>query len=254
MMYDELSRRILLELRNKGRARFTDLKSVIGNPRTLTIKLDKLKRLGLIEAKNGLYEPTNKGLEVSRMLEDLRNILHSPEPLMENVERIPHQYYAPVVRRYCEFLRELLGDRLLSIMLFGSIARGDWDKNSDIDILIVAEGWEDKPAWVRIKELRRAKEALEGSPEYSESLRAGYYPIIQNYCLSVEEAKRFNRIYLDAVLDGIMLYDRNSFLTRVLRSLRKRLEEMGSRRVTLPGKGFYWILKDVKAGEVIKLG
>ncbi|MBO3841802.1 MAG: nucleotidyltransferase domain-containing protein [Candidatus Brockarchaeota archaeon] len=253
MMYDELSHRILLELRKKGMARFRDLKSVIGNPRTLTIKLEKLKRLELIEVKNGLYELTSKGVEVCRVIENLRNILHSPEPRIENVERIPHQYYAQVVRRYCELLREVLGDRLLSVMLFGSIARGDWDKNSDIDILIVAEGWEDKPAWVRIKELRRAKEALEASPEYSESLRAGYYPIIQNYCLNVEEAKRFNRIYLDAVLDGIMLYDKNSFLTAVLQSLRKRLEEMGSVRVTLPGKGFYWILKDVKAGEVITL-
>lgn len=253
-MYDKLSHKILLELRKRGTARFKDLRLVVSNPRTLTIKLDKLKRLGLIEAKNGLYKPTNKGLKVSKILEDLEGVLSSPEPRIENMERIPHYYYAPVIRRYCELLKELLGDRLLSVMLFGSIARGDWDKDSDIDILVVAEGWEDKPAWVRIKEVRRAKEALEESPEYSESLRAGYYPIIQNYCLSTEEAKRFNRIYLDAVLDGIILYDKNNFLTEVLRSLRKRLEEMGSVRVTLPGKGSYWILKDVEAGEVIALG
>jgi predicted nucleotidyltransferase/DNA-binding HxlR family transcriptional regulator len=253
-MYDEFSRRILLLLRKRRTARFKDLKSVVSNPRTLTIKLRRLKLLELVEAKNGVYELTPKGLEASRILEDLHRILYSSELGVVNVERIPHHYYAPVIRKYCELLRDLLGERLLSVMLFGSVARGDWDRDSDIDVLIVAEGWEDKPVWVRIKELRRAKEALEESLEYSEALKAGYFPIVQNYTLSVEEAKGFNRVYLDAVVDGIILYDKNGFLTGVLQSLRKRLGEMGSVRVTLPDKRFYWVLKDVKAGEVITLG
>jgi predicted nucleotidyltransferase/DNA-binding HxlR family transcriptional regulator len=253
-MYDELSLRILLFLRRRKTARFKDLKTVVSNPRTLTIKLKKLKHLGLVKSENGTYELASKGLEASRVLEDLHRILSSSEPVIRNVERIPHHYYAPVIRRYCELLMGLLGERLLSIMLFGSVARGDWKRESDIDILIVAEGWEDKPAWVRIEELRRAKEALEESLEYSEALGAGYFPIIQNYALSVEEAKGFNRIFLDAVVDGIILYDKNGFLTGVLQSLRKRLEKMGSVRVTLPDKKFYWVLKDVKAGEVITLG
>jgi len=252
-MNDEFSHKILLFLRRRKTARFKDLKSVVRNPRTLAIKLKKLKDLELIETKNGVYELTPKGLEVSRILEDLHRILYSSKPDLMNVERIPHHYYAPVIRKYCELVRDVLGERLLSIMLFGSVARGDWDRNSDIDILIVAEGWEDKPAWVRIKELMRAKEALEESLEYSEALRAGYYPIVQNYTLSVEEAKGFNRVYLDAVVDGIILYDKDGFLTSVLQSLRKRLEEMGSVRVTLPDKRFYWVLKNVKAGEVITL-
>jgi predicted nucleotidyltransferase len=136
-------------------------------------------------------------------------------------------------------------------MLFGSIARGDWDKNSDIDILIIADGWNDKPVWNRIEELRKAKRELEESLEYLEALRAGYWPIIQNYPLNIEEAKKFNRVYLDAIIDGIILYDKNNFLTNILESLRKKLEEMGSIRITLPNNKYYWILKDIKAGEVI---
>jgi predicted nucleotidyltransferase len=170
------------------------------------------------------------------------------------VERIPHGYFAPVVKKYCEALGRLLGDRLVSVMLFGSVARGEWDENSDIDVIVVVEGWGDLPVWRRVEELRRAKEELEESFEYQEALKAGYWPIIQNYPLSVEEARRFNRIYLDAVIDGIILYDKDDFLARILQSLRERLEEMGSVRVTLPNRKFYWILKDVKAGEVIKLG
>jgi predicted nucleotidyltransferase len=232
-------------------ARFKDLKFIIKNPRTLTIKLGKLKRLGLIKDTSGKYELSKKGFEVIKILEELNRTLYSSEFKVNNIERIPHAYFAPIIKKYCEILNNYLGERLISIMLFGSIARGDWDKNSDIDILIIVDGWNDKPVWNRIEELRKAKRELEESLEYLEALRAGYWPIIQNYPLNIEEAKKFNRVYLDAIIDGIILYDKNNFLTNILESLRKKLEEMGSIRITLPNNKYYWILKDIKAGEVI---
>ncbi|MBS7612435.1 nucleotidyltransferase domain-containing protein [Candidatus Bathyarchaeota archaeon] len=252
-MFDESSFRLLLLLKVEGTTRFKDLKSVIRNPRTLSLKLRKLERLGLVENSNVGYRLTQKGFETCGILEELNRTLYSSEFKVENVEKIPHMYFAPLIRRYCKILNDLLKDRLVSIMLFGSIARGDWNKNSDIDVLVIANDWNDEPVWNRIRELRKAKEKLEESLEYQEALRAGYWPIIQNYPLSVEEAKRFNRIYLDAVIDGIILYDKGSFLTKLLQSLREKLEEMGSMRVTLPNRKFYWILKDLKAGEVITL-
>jgi predicted nucleotidyltransferase/DNA-binding HxlR family transcriptional regulator len=250
-MIDEISFRILLLLKNEKIARFKDLKFIIKNPRTLTIKLGKLKRLGLIKDTSGKYELSKKGFEVIKILEELNRTLYSSEFKVNNIERIPHAYFAPIIKKYCEILNNYLGERLISIMLFGSIARGDWDKNSDMDILIIADGWNDKPVWNRIEELRKAKKELEESLEYLEALRAGYWPIIQNYPLNIEEAKKFNRVYLDAIIDGIILYDKNNFLTNILESLRKKLEEMGSIRITLPNNKYYWILKDIKAGEVI---
>jgi predicted nucleotidyltransferase len=253
-VYDEYSYRILMALRERRDARFKDLRSVVSNPRMLTMRLGRLKGLELVEVRNGFYMLTRKGLEVGRILEDLDRELHSHVPKMKNLERIPY-CYAPLVKRYCELLIDVFGGRLVSVMLFGSIARGDWDYDSDIDILVIAEGWEDKPVWARVREIRKVKERLEETLEYSEALRAGYHPIIQNYTLSVEEAGKFNRIYLDAVIDGIILYDRGEFLSRILQSVKGRLEEMGSVRVTLPDRRFYWVLKrGLKAGEVIALG
>jgi len=252
-MFDEASFKILLYLKVKRTARFKDLKSVIKNPRTLSFKLRKLERLKLVENINLGYRLTQKGLETCRILEELNKTLYSSEFKVKNVEKIPHMYFAPLIKRYCEILNDLLKERLVSIMLFGSIARGDWDMNSDIDMLVIADGWDGEPVWERIRELRKAKEKLEESLEYQEALRAGYWPIIQNFPLSLKEAKRFNRIYLDAVIDGIILYDKDNFLTGLLQSLRKKLEEMGSVRITLPNRKFYWILKDLKAGEVITL-
>lgn len=42
----------------------------------------------------------------------------------------------------CEFtkkVREILGDRLKKIILYGSYARGDYKNNSDIDIMILTD-------------------------------------------------------------------------------------------------------------------
>ncbi len=129
---------------------------------------------------------------------------------VRNVDRIPHGVYAPVVRRYCELLWEVFGGRLVSVMLFGSVARGDWGRDSDIDFVVVVEGWEGVPVWERVRELGRVKELLERSVEYGEALRRGFWPVVQNYPLSVEEAGRFNMVYLDALLDGVILYDRGA--------------------------------------------
>jgi predicted nucleotidyltransferase len=254
-MYDEYSYRILMGLRGMKTARFKDLKLIVGNPRMLTLKLRKLMGLGLVELVDGLYVLTRKGVEVSRILEDLDRALHGCEFRVGNLERIPHYHYVPVIRRYCELLFDFFGDRLVSIMLFGSVARGDWDANSDIDILVIVEGWEGKPIWDRVREVGRVKAKLAESLEYLEALKAGYHPIIQNYTLSVEEAKRFNRVYLDALMDGIILYDRDGFLSGILQALRRRLEELGSMRITLPNGRFYWVLKrGFKVGEVIEFG
>ena len=49
-----------------------------------------------------------------------------------------------VARRFAEDVKKLLGDSIREIVLFGSVARGDYSENSDVDVLIVVEGnaWE----------------------------------------------------------------------------------------------------------------
>ena len=251
VMIDEPSLKVILSLM-EARSRFKDLMPMVKNPRTLSIKLKKLMELNLVRRSEGGYELTEKGLKVANLLRELEGCLKLQTFKIKNIERIPHLHLAPVIKKYCEILNEILGNRLISIMIFGSIARGDWDKDSDIDIHIVAEGWEGKPIWDRVGELAKAKKMVEETTEYRKALEAGFWSIFQNYPLSKEEAERFNRIYLDAIIDGIILYDKNEFLVKVLRSLMKKLEEMGSVRITLPNRKYYWILKDIRAGEVIE--
>jgi len=55
------------------------------------------------------------------------------------------------------------------------------------------------------------------------------------------------------VQDAVIVFDRGSFMERVLSELAKKLEELGAERVWI-GKKWYWRLKkDYRFGEVIEL-
>jgi len=68
-----------------------------------------------------------------------------------------------------------------------------------------------------------------------------------------EEASRLVPLYLDMVEDARLLHDRDGFFAGVLADLRRRLERLGSRRVSFKG-GWYWDLKpDARPGEVFEI-
>jgi hypothetical protein len=249
-LIDEYSYKILAEIKNREKARFSDLLRVVKNSRTLSRKLRGLSSMGLVELEDKLYRLSIAGERALGAIESFYEAL-KPEALF-NVDRVPHRLYAPVLKRYCEILFGHFKHRLMGILVFGSVARGDWDKSSDIDLLIVVEGWE-KPVWERFRELAELANELRQSDEYKKALSEGYVPIVQEYPLNLEEAKNFNRIYVDACLDGIILHERNHFLSTILDKFRKRLSILGSKRVVLPNGKFYWVLKEVKAGEHFKL-
>ncbi len=45
-----------------------------------------------------------------------------------------------ILTKYVENLKEIYGDDLLQVSLFGSYARGDYGSDSDIDILVIVKG------------------------------------------------------------------------------------------------------------------
>ncbi|MDK2796404.1 MAG: uncharacterized protein PWQ58_1603 [Archaeoglobaceae archaeon] len=70
----------------------------------------------------------------------------------------------------------------------------------------------------------------------------GYFIEFSPIIKTPEEAIRFSPIYLDMVEDAVILYDKNGFFRNVLENLRKKLEELGSKRLRI-GKRWYWVLK-----------
>ena len=159
---------------------------------------------------------------------------------------------------YKSFLDELLmalndsfGEGIiLSFALFGSVARGKARPDSDIDLLIVHKPIEFSPMG-RFVELLLYK--VNKSDEYKRLQKKGFsadpYPIFMT------ENDLYERplILLDILDHGIVIYD-SGVLEKRFVSLKQRLHELGSKRITLEDGTWYWILKpNWKPGEVIEL-
>ncbi len=68
-----------------------------------------------------------------------------------------------------------------------------------------------------------------------------------------EEAEAGSPLFLDMVQDARLLYDRDGFFAKRLAGLRRRLAELGAKRIWR-GNVWYWDLKpDYKPGEVFEL-
>lgn len=158
--------------------------------------------------------------------------------------------YDKLIEEYCSAIKNHFRDRLISICLFGSVARGEAKADSDIDILVIAEALPTDMG-MRIKETNYIHENLKRSEGYI-SLRSHRSGLITDIFFIPEEIEKHPPILLDIVDEGVIFYDRNSFLSNTLKKLKERLELQKARKVKTK-KGHFWILKDVKPGEVVEI-
>jgi predicted nucleotidyltransferase len=155
-----------------------------------------------------------------------------------------------LAERYAAAAQSILGDNLVSVVLFGSVARGEAGPGSDIDLLIICR---DLPPGAF-----RRRDVLE--PVW-ESLQADLEQLWEQKCYSdfreviktAAEAERPHLLYLDMTDEAVLLFDRGGFFAGVLTQIRERLRELGARREQL-GRIHYWDLKpDLRPGEVVTL-
>jgi hypothetical protein len=159
--------------------------------------------------------------------------------------------YTTLIEQLRDVLLRRYGERLFSLVIFGSVARGEASKASDIDLLLVVAGLP-QSRFERQLEFMALEDEFEEhvTALYDEGYHIDFLPIIK----TPEEAGRITPLYLDMVEDAILVYDRDKFFASVLERLRKRLDELGSKRMRM-GRKWYWLLKpDYRFGEVIELG
>lgn len=152
--------------------------------------------------------------------------------------------------RYADLLRAALRDNLVSVVLFGSVARGEARPESDIDLLVIAETLPEG-RFARLRLLEGVDREFE--PELQRLRTVTLEPRLTRILKSRAEAARIVPLYLDLVEDARFLYDRDGFFRSVLDRLEVSMRRLGSER-RVKGKIRYWVLKpDLKPGEVFEL-
>jgi predicted nucleotidyltransferase len=145
------------------------------------------------------------------------------------------------------FLKERLSEKLISVVLFGSIIREEAKKGSDIDVLVVL----DFP-------LEEKSEGLDmffdATIDFEDTYLADVDWYIHFVPFTKEEARETYPFYLDMVENSVIVFDRDDFMKKKLESLKKRMKELGTRKVFLPDGKWYWELKPgMKPGEEVEL-
>ncbi|MEJ2771245.1 MULTISPECIES: nucleotidyltransferase domain-containing protein [unclassified Stygiolobus] len=157
--------------------------------------------------------------------------------------------YATLLNNMLKIMKEEFKDDLISVVVYGSVARGDNRNDSDVDLLIIMKNL---PKDSMLKRIRLFETKVEDKLNLDEYWKMGYYISLSPVLKTPEEAEKFSPLYLDMVYDAVILYDRNYFFTRILQKLRDRLKELGAERVRI-GKKWYWVLKkDSRFGETVE--
>ncbi len=158
--------------------------------------------------------------------------------------------YRLVLSRLVDALLKFFGDDLVSVVLYGSVARGEAKRDSDIDLVVVVRGLP-RSRFRRQDLFMEAERELE--PLLSKLEEQGYFIDFTPILKTPEEAARLTPLYLDLMEDAIILYDRGEFFKSILEKLKQKLQELGAERVKL-GRLWYWRLKrDYEFGEVIEV-
>jgi len=160
--------------------------------------------------------------------------------------------YAPLLEELIRLLREEFGDRVRSVLLFGSVARGTARPDSDVDVCLVIR---DLPIsrYRRHQLLSPVLERLRQGEAYTTLIGRGYSPDVAAILYTPEEIQHTKAIFLDFVEDGVVLLDDGAMRAK-LNQLRARMKTLGSRRVNLEDGTYYWLLKPgLRFGEVVEL-
>lgn len=170
-------------------------------------------------------------------------------PLPSDPGRIPGAW-RPLIERIVSAYRAALGDDLVAIACFGSVARGEPSAASDLDLYVVTRS---RVSVLLDRRLNRVR-SVRQSAEYEGLVALGYRPDPMPLYHTVEKLLTHPWILLDIAHHGVILHDPEGVLARELEAIRQRLRELGSRRVVQPDGTWYWDLKpDWRPGEVIDL-
>ena len=157
----------------------------------------------------------------------------------------PYTRLRELAAEYAALLRSAFGDRLVSVVLYGSVARGDARPDSDINVLVVTGPIAPGP-FKRKDLLDAADEAL--APLIAAAEMDGIPTRLARIVKTPEEAREITPLYFDLTQDAVLLYDRDGFFARVLDGVRTSLDRLGATRTGDRGPRYWELPADRHSG------
>lgn len=146
--------------------------------------------------------------------------------------------------------RSVYGPRLLSLAVFGSAGRGTSRPDSDLDLFLVVNGLPDGRR-ARVDEFVAVESAVAAALPAADS--AHPHPQLSPVFKTPAELALGSPLMFDMVEDARILEDHGGLLAAALDRLRRRLAELGARRIWR-GDAWFWDLKpDYRPGEVFEI-
>jgi len=170
--------------------------------------------------------------------------------MMEDFDRVSY-IFRDYLYNFVRLLKEKYKEDLLSIILFGSVARGKWNKESDIDLFIIFTNKSSIRTAIN-NQLTKVISDYERKSKLKNSKGDRLFSTIQDISLSLKDLHTFRTIFYDIAMDGIILFDRNKTGFHKLKKIKKRIEEKGLKKVFIKENDYYWE-RNVKFGEIIEL-
>lgn len=138
--------------------------------------------------------------------------------LWKGREYLGYQECKRLLKRLIILLNGVLGDELLSIVLFGSVARGEAGKESDIDLLVIYEGERTRVE----KVFQSTVSVLKEEEEYKNLKAKGYLPDLFPVFMNPSTLEGHPWILLDVAGHGIILFDKGGVLKKKLKGIKRK--------------------------------
>lgn len=160
------------------------------------------------------------------------------------------EVFSTIVCALTREAQEAYGEDLVSLGVFGSVGRSRPRHDSDIDLLMVMDNL--PPGRYERLQVFETLEA-QMAPVLEEASLQDVHTVVNPIIKTPGEVLEGSPVFLDMVEDLVILLDREGFLEGYMKSLKRRLEKMGARRIWR-GNSWHWFLKpDYKPGEVFRL-
>ncbi len=168
---------------------------------------------------------------------------------VKNLAAIKQERYLQLILNTFEQTSKMFD--IQSFAIFGSVARGQAQNVSDLDLLLISDEFKGSMG-KRIERMLCVEDAVQEEIDWLQG--HAIFTTLSFFPLRPSEAKALPRLFLDMTEDAIIIYDTDLFLECLLLELKAKLLKQGAIRVFLDKTHWYWDLKpDYKFGEKIEI-